>query len=70
MHIADVDIFQVNTTFYQFTYRLWRTANQEDLLMWCSFADDVNGFFDSKETNAKAVGFCGNYPLISVEYHR
>ena len=50
MHIADVDIFQVNTTFYQFTYRLWRTANQEDLLMWCSFADDVNGFFDSKET--------------------
>ncbi len=44
MHIADVDIFQVNTTFYQFTYRLWRTANQEDLLMWCSFADDVNGF--------------------------
>lgn len=50
MHIADVDIFQVNTTFYQFTYRLWRTANQEDLLMRCSFADDVNGFFDSKET--------------------
>ena len=50
MHIADVDIFQVNATFYQFTYRLWRTANQEDLLMRCSFADDVNGFFDSKET--------------------
>ncbi len=28
--------------------------------MWCSFADDVNGFFDSKETNVKAVGFRGN----------
>ncbi len=53
MHIADVDIFQVNTTFYQFTYRLWRTANQEDLLMWCSFADDVNGFFDREGANKR-----------------
>lgn len=28
--------------------------------MWCSFVDDVNGFFDSKEMNVKVVGFCGN----------
>ncbi|KDG03400.1 hypothetical protein AE46_03736, partial [Escherichia coli BIDMC 71] len=32
-----------------------------------SFADDVNGFFDSKETNAKAVG--GNDSNLLIVFY-
>ncbi len=68
MHIADVDIFQIKTAFYQFTYRLRCTTNQEYFLMRRSFADDVNGFFNSKKTNAKAVGFGNDSNLLIVFY--
>lgn len=53
MHIAYVDVVQLNTTFKQSSYRLWRPANQEDFLMWCGLTDNVDGFFYGKKRMPK-----------------
>lgn len=48
MHVTHIDIVQLNTSFEQSSYCLWRPTNKKDFLMWCGLTDNVYGFIYGK----------------------